>query len=175
VAAITAHGHPAWLVEAMLSHDTFSLDGRLAFQNIPFLAPEGFAERVDFPVLPLLPPPEAWGNELEVLRVDGNKAYGEHVFFHSRSRTLVVADLAFNFGGDEPVWTGLLLKTAVGSSHAPGMSRPFKYAIDDEAAFRASMARMMAWDFDRVIVGHGDVIPSDGRARIGAMLQQAGF
>ena len=30
---------------------------------------------------------------------------------------------------------------------------------------------MMDWDFDRVIVGHGDIIETGGKARVAAALQ----
>lgn len=175
VKAIHTKGRPAWIVEAMLSHDTFSREGWSAFPEVPFLAPAGFSERVAFPVQPILPPPPEWSGQLEVLRVEGNEIYGEHVFFHPASRTLIVADLAFNFSDDEPFWTELLLKVAVGSEHCPGMARPFRHAITDESAFCDSMRAMMAWDFDRVIVGHGDIIETGGHAAIQRMLEHAGF
>lgn len=173
--AISALGEPSWLIEAMLSHDTFSQEGRDLFPGVPLLAPIGFSERVKFPVEPLLPPPSAWGREIQVLAILGNDTYGEHVFFHERSRTLIVADLVFNFGPDEPLWTELMLKAAVGMDHHPGMSRPFRAAIDDEAAFRRSMDEMLEWDFDRVIVGHGDLIEAGGRKKVAALLDHAGL
>jgi hypothetical protein len=40
----------------------------------------------------------------------------------------------------------------------------FKMAIRDRAAFRESLDTVLAWDFDRVIVGHGENIASGGRA-----------
>ncbi len=172
-AAISALGEPAWLVEAMLSHDTFSQEGRDLFPGIPFLAPEGFSKRVKFPVEPLLPAPFAWGEEFQALEILGNDTYREHVFFHPSSGTLIVADLVFNFGSHEPVWTELMLKVAVGTEHHPGMSRPFRGTIDDEAAFRRSMDEMLEWDFDRVIVGHGDVIESGGHQKVASALESA--
>jgi len=175
VAKIRALGRPAWLVEAMRFHDTFSRQGRDIFPDLPFLAPEGFSDIVHFPTRPLLPPPAIWGDELFILPILGNDAYGEHVCFHAPSRTLIVADLAFNFSPSEPLWTGLLLRAAVGSEHQPGMSRPFRAAIKNEAAFRRSMEQMFAWDFERVIVGHGDVIETQGRQKLARMLERAGF
>ncbi|HEY8899122.1 MAG TPA: hypothetical protein VIM61_01725 [Chthoniobacterales bacterium] len=175
VSKIHAAGHPAWIVEAMRHHDTFSRIGRDIFPDIPFLAPPGFSETVNFETLPILPPPPEWADELDALEVGGNKTYGEFVFFHRPSRTLIVADLAFNFSPEEPLWTGLLLHAAIGSEHSPGMSRPFRHAVKDEAAFRASMDAMLAWDFDRVIVGHGDVIETGGHEKIATMLARAGF
>ncbi len=174
VAAIRALGRPTWLVDAMLRHDTFSAEGRAAFPEAKaFLAPPGFSDEVNFSTEPIVPAPAAWSGELEALEVAGVPSMRETVFFHRPSRTLIVCDLVFNFGKDEPVWTEVLLWAVIGSEHHPGMSRPFKLAIKDEAAFRASMDTMLGWDFDRVIVGHGDVIESGGKAKITAMLRQA--
>lgn len=168
-------GRTGWIVEAMRFHDTFSRHGHDIFPGVPFLAPPGFHEIVGFPTQPLLPAPRAWGDEVAVLAVAGNPRYDEHVVFHRPSRTLIVADLAFNFPHDEPLWTELLVRAAVGPEHHPGMSRPFRHAVSDEAAFRRSMDAMLEWDFDRVIVGHGDVIETDGKRKLARMLENAGF
>jgi len=175
VAAISALGKPGWLVDAMLQHDTFAQEGRDAFPTLPYLAPEGFSTNLDFPTGSLLPPPAEWENEVDVLRIEGVPAYQEHVFLHRRSRTLIVADLIFNFGPDEPAWTEILLRVAVGSEHHPGMSRPFRAAIKDEAAFRASMETVLGWDFDRMVVGHGDFVESHAREKIEALLKHLGL
>ena len=175
VAAIRALGEPAWLVEAMLRHDTFSQEGRDAFSTATFLAPEGFGERVKFPVGPLLPAPTEWAGEIEVLRLEGVPSMEEHAFFHRSSGTLITADLIFNFGADEPLLTEIVLRAAVGSEHEPGMPRPFKLAIKDEPAFCRSLEVLKAWDFDRVIAGHGHPILAGGKPKVLAMLRAAGY
>jgi hypothetical protein len=163
VVAILRLGNPGWLLDVMLGHDTFARQGRQAFPEIPYLAPDGFTERVGFGTGPLLPAPTAWGDELKVLQLGGMPSMREHVVFHPQSRTLIVADLLFNFGPAIPAWTRFLLLCAVGSRHDPGMSRPFRMAIKDKAAFQQSMQTLMTWDFDRIIVGHGEIIETDGQ------------
>ena len=175
ISEIAALGSPDWIVDAMLHHDTFTREGREAFPNASYLAPPGFATEEEFPIGDLLPPPHAWGTELQVMEIEGVPTLRECVFLHPASRTLIVADLVFNFGPDEPVWTEIMLKLAVGGEHHPGMSRPFRSAIEDEAAFRNSIKAMFDWDFDRVIVAHGDTIESGGKAKISAMLEAAGL
>ena len=39
-------------------------------------------------------------------------------------------------------------------------------AIKDKSAFRASLARVMQWDFDRVVMSHGRVLETDGKAQM---------
>jgi hypothetical protein len=175
VAAILALGQPGWLLEVMLRHDTFSKQGRQAFPRIPFLAPQGFSEVVGFPTEPLIPAPAKWGDELLILPLEGIPSMQEHVVFHRASRTLIVADLLFNFGPEASAWTRFLIRCAVGLQHHPGMSRPFRMAIKDQAAFQQSVKTLTSWGFDRVIVGHGEVIETDGHRKLVNALKDAGF
>ena len=175
VAAIMRLGKPGWLLDVMLRHDTFAKQGHEAFSNIPFLAPEGFSEVVGFSTRPLIPAPAAWGDEVEVLQLEGIPSMREHLVFHRSSRTLIVADLLFNFGPDTPAWTRFLVLCAVGSKHHPGMSRPFRMAVKDKAAFQRSLEALKKWDFDRIIVGHGEIVETDGERQLTGVLREAGF
>lgn len=174
-AAIRALGNPAWMLDAMLRHDTFTKEALAAFPKIPYLGPAGYEQVVHVPVQPLFPAPAAWGDELQVARLEGVPSMDEHAVFHAPSRTLIVADLLFNFGADASWWTHLLLSLAVGVKHNPGMSRSFKFTLKDRPAFQRSLAAVLAWDFDRIIVGHGDVIERNGKAALGNALRRAGF
>lgn len=175
VAAMRALGEPGWLLDGILRHDTFAKEGREAFPGIPYLAPEGFSEVVGFPTEPIVPTPVEWDGELLALEIQGAPEARDTALLHVPSRTLILTELVFNFGNHEPVWTELLLRVAVGGEHHPGMSRPFKAGVKDEAAFKTSVATILSWDFDRVIVGHGDVIEFDGKAKLRAALEAAGF
>ena len=175
VAAIKELGQPGWLVDVMLRHDTFSREALTAFPGVPYLGPEGFADVVEYPTQPLLPPPAEWAREVEVLELQGVPSMRETVMLHVPSRTLIVADLAMNFPNDQPAWQELLLKLAVGKHHAPGISRSFKVLVKDETALKKSIAVMMAWDFDRLIVGHGEPILTGAKARLAQALTEAGL
>lgn len=175
VATIHTLGDPAWLLDGVLRHDTFAHEARAAFPSIPYLAPEGFAAIVGFPTQPILPTPPEWEKELRALEIQGAPEARDTALLHLPTRTLILTELIFNFGDDQPLWTELLLRAAIGSQHHPGMSRPFKAGIKDKAAFQASIATILSWDFDRVIVGHGDVIPTDGQPKLRTALTAAGF
>ena len=175
VSAIHALGEPGWLLDGILRHDTFASEGRLAFPAIPYLAPDGFSEVVGFATTPIVPAPIEWNGELLALEIQGAPEARDTALLHVPSRTLILTELVFNFGGDEPIWTELLLRVAVGEAHHPGMSRPVKAGVKDQAAFRSSLATILGWDFDRVIVGHGEVIEHDGKAKLRTALDAAGF
>ncbi len=175
VSAIRALGEPGWLLDGVLRHDTFAKEGCAAFPGIPYLAPEGFSKTVGFPTTPINPTPTEWGDELLALEIQGAPDARDTALLHVPSRTLILTELLFNFGTDEPLWTELLLRVAVGSAHHPGLSRPYKAGVKDEAAFRLSITHILSWDFERVIVGHGEVIEFDGKAKLRAAIEAAGF
>lgn len=175
VAHINSLGRPGWMLDTMLRHDTFAKRGKEAFPDAVYLAPEGFSKNAGVPTGPLLPAPPEWGNEIEIKRVEGVPGMDEHAVFHRQSRTLIVADLLFNFGPDAPVWTRFLMLAAVGRKHDPGMARSVRMTVKDDAALRRSLAEIGTWDFDRIIVGHGDVVETDGKRQYTEALRAAGY
>lgn len=174
VAAICALGQPGWILDGVLRHDTFASEGRKAFPKIPYLAPEGFSAVVGFPTERIVPAPIEWDGELLALEIQGMPKARDTALLHIPSRTLILTELVFNFGDHEPAWTEMLLRVAVGSEHHPGMSRPMNAEVKDEAAFGRSVATILSWDFERVIVGHGDVIERDGKANLRDALLRRG-
>ena len=109
--------------------------------------------------------PAEWRGQVDQTFFAGRPYENEVVFFHRASRTLVLCDLAFNFGASAPlgtrVWMSLIL-----SYGRFGPSKLDPLLIRDRAAARASLERILAWDFDRVIVAHGDVLESGGHAQL---------
>jgi hypothetical protein len=172
-AEIRSLGEVGWLVEAMLLHDTYAKLGRDTFPGAPFLGPSGFDEVVQFPTAPLLPTPAEWAGEIEVVELAGAEHLKEHVFFHIATRTLIVADLVFNFRPDERGWNYFVHRHIGGMQRYPAMSRIFRFCIQDRAAFRRSIDQIMALDFDRIIVGHGNVIETNGKALLHQALNDA--
>ncbi len=175
VARIHSAGEPAWLVEAMLLHDTYAAEGRAVFPGLPFLGPPGFGEVVKFPVAPLLPAPDEWGAEIRAIRLRGAPKLEEHAFLHVASRTLIVADLVFNFRPDEQGWDRFFHRHLAGFRRYPGMSRIFKWFVADRQAFGESIQEILAWDFDRIIPGHGEIIDTGGKDKLRQAMADAGL
>ena len=98
-------------------------------------------------------PPALWARDLDQAPVAGHRSLDEVVFLHRTSRTLIVADLLT--WADEGSW---LLKTLdrffchnVGSARR----RPTTLTFSDKSSARRSLARVLAWDFDRIVPAHG--------------------
>ncbi len=174
VAQIQTLGQPRWILDAMLDHDTYSRNGRQAFPDATFLGPPGFAERAGIAVESLSTPPPAWGRELQVVEIEGMPDFREHVVFHAPSRTLIVADLIFNFPIDS-IATKTLMGIALKGGRQPGVSRRFHAAIKDRDAFRGSLCRVMEWPFDRVIVGHGTPMERGAKELVRELFRRVGW
>ncbi len=99
----------------------------------------------------------------------------EHAVFHAPSQTLIVADLFFNRDPAESWWTRLLMALIAGRKDGPGVSRAVRFSVKDKAAFKRTLEAVRAWDFDRIIVGHGAIVPSGGKAQFDEALRQAGY
>jgi hypothetical protein len=105
--------------------------------------------------------PEEWREEVAQVFFRGRPYENEVTFFHRASRTLMLCDLAFNFGPRSPAPTRLLMKLLRSYGHL-GPSKLDPLLIRDRRAARESLERILAWDFDRIIVAHGDVLERGG-------------
>jgi hypothetical protein len=105
--------------------------------------------------------PAEWTDEVEQVFFRGRPYENEVVFFHRASRTLIMCDLAFNFGPRADAPTRLLMRL-LRSYGRFGPSKLDPLLIRDRQAARQSLERILAWDFDRVVVAHGDVLESGG-------------
>lgn len=109
--------------------------------------------------------PAEWKNQVDQLLFRGRPYENEVVFFHRASRTLILCDLAFNFGPRAAAPTRLLMRL-LRSYGRFGPSKLDPLLIRDRRAARHSLERILGWDFDRVVVAHGDVLESGGRAAL---------
>jgi hypothetical protein len=77
----------------------------------------------------------------------------------------MLTDLAFNVtaGGRNQA---RLFHRLVGATGRFGPHRIVRLGIRDRAAAARSLEQILAWDFDRVIVTHGEVLERGGRERM---------
>jgi hypothetical protein len=166
IGAIGTFGKAAWLVEATLLHDSFAKEGRAALPGLPYLAPRGFTEISGVATQPVEAPPREWSGEIDVLRIDGTRK-NEHVLFHRRSRTLVVADLFFSFPARTQGWARFFARRIMGLPPSLfGVSRFFRLLISDKQAFERSIRRILEWDFERVVVAHREPLETGAKKAV---------
>jgi len=105
--------------------------------------------------------PAAWKETLEQLPTGGVPELDEIVFLHPATRTLILSDLCFNVQRSESFLTRAFMRVnAAWQRFTP--SRLFKSFIKDRNVLRGDVERILEWDFDRVIVAHGDVLEHGG-------------
>jgi len=110
--------------------------------------------------------PELWRGQVEEHVFRGAPVLNEVVFFHPASRTVIFTDLVFNLPASSRARARLFFWLL----DAPGKFGPHRIirrrAIRDRGAARQSINRILQWDFDRVIMSHGDLVESGGKTRV---------
>ena len=112
-----------------------------------------------------------WAGVLDQISLAGAPKLNEVVFLHRASRSLLVTDLLFNVTTPDNWLTGLVLRL-MGTYKRLGPSRLLRWRLTkDRRALKADVERMLAWDFVRLLPGHGEVFASpDARAQVRASL-----
>lgn len=165
---LDALGRVRWAVAPNRVHHLYA--GRVAAHYpdvLLFVAPGLERKRPDLVFAGVLgdEAPEPWRGQLDQCFFRGRPYENEVVFCHRASRTLILCDLAFNFRERTHPLTRLLMQL-IRSYGRFGPSRLDPLLIRDRRLARASLERILAWDFDRVVVAHGDVLESGGRTAL---------
>src|SRR5262249_42579121 len=84
-------------------------------------------------------------------------------FFHPATRTLILTDLCFQIPADSPPLTRFVMRR-LGILGRFAASKSFRVTIRDRAAVISSLERILAWDFDRIIISHGEIVERNSRA-----------
>ncbi|MDJ0837649.1 MAG: DUF4336 domain-containing protein [Acidobacteriota bacterium] len=101
-----------------------------------------------------------WQDALKPLFI-GGCMLKETVFLHEPSGTVISSDLLENFQTSSHFFTRCYLKIS-GVHGKVGWSKLLRWVYRDRAQARADLGRILEWDFDRIILAHGDVIDNDG-------------
>lgn len=147
-------------------HDECLREFQTEYPDAQFHAAPGLAaDRRDlrFTNHPLSDAPHAdWTGIIDQHLVRGMPRLNEVVFLHRASRSLIIADLAFNLGGERFSLLSLILRLG-GTAGRFTPSRFCRSMMRDRPAVRASLATILGWDFDRIVVGHGPNIEAGGK------------
>lgn len=106
-------------------------------------------------------PDPRWAADFDQAPLRGHRLH-EFTFFHRRSRTLITGDLCFDIGPDRP-WLTRVFAHGPRAGRRLGPTPLFRTFVPDKHGMRRSVERILQWDFERIIPGHGDVIESGGR------------
>jgi Domain of unknown function (DUF4336) len=110
-------------------------------------------------------PDPRWGEEVDQVALLGHRFVTEIVFLHRASRTVIVGDLGFTVGESAPS----PLRAFARAARIYGQLRPtpmFRLGLRNRAAARRSLDQILDWDFDRVVVGHGESLETGGKSAL---------
>ncbi|MEM9459029.1 MAG: DUF4336 domain-containing protein [Myxococcota bacterium] len=109
--------------------------------------------------------PAAWADDFDQRLVGGMPKVDEVVFLHRASKTLVLTDLVFNILEYRGLMAGLVFRLA-GTHKRLGQSRLLRSLVRDRPAAALAAQRILDWDFERVVMAHGEIIEKDAHARL---------
>ncbi len=107
--------------------------------------------------------PSAWAGQLAQVLLLGAPRYNEIAFLHRRARTLLLADALFGWGPEHPLLTRLSARVIGAYGRWARPHNELFGKIVQPAALRESIERVLAWDFDRIVISHGRIVERNGR------------
>ncbi len=171
--ALAGLGPVEVLVAPNLYHHLFLRDASLRYPEAAVVAPRGLDAKmttsVDYEPIDETQRLEPFNEVLDRVDIEGIPRLRESAFLHRPSRTLILTDLLFNLG-QVPGPYSWLITTLFGINGPHRASRLVRFSLlNDRDAFTGSMERILALEFDRISVAHGEII--DGNVK--AILKQA--
>jgi Domain of unknown function (DUF4336) len=157
-------GVVAFIVAPNRVHHLFATQAKTAFPEAKLLAAPGLPDkrpRIPFDGLVTDVTSTDWHDELEALPIAGVPFLNEVALFHRHTRTLILTDLCFNIRSGP--WWAMLTFRLNDMWQRFGPSRIFRLLIRDREALRKSLDQILRWDFDRVIIAHGEIVENGGR------------
>ena len=162
-AEIARLGEVRALLAPSTCHHLFVADAQRAFPGVPTYAIAGLEKKR--PDLVLEPLPDAlWADEIDRAIV-GNRVMREVVLLHRASRTVIAVDLVENVRDETPgvdrvmrTWLKLL-----GQWNKPRPAPELRWLTRDHAAARRELERILSWDFDKMVIAHGELFERDAK------------
>lgn len=124
-------------------------------------------KRPDLPAMSELrhkPMPE-WDSQLEQVFVEGIPFANETIWFHPLSATLIVTDLVQCYEGDL-AWQAWIYAWLTGVRKQLNVPYTVRALVRDREAVQLSVARILEWPFQRILMAHNTVIEVDAQAQM---------
>jgi hypothetical protein len=111
---------------------------------------------------------------LDFALIEGAPFRNEVVLFHRASRTIYTADLVFNLHDTRGLLAPLAMRM-MGIHDRFAVARMWRSWVKDRAAFQRSLDQVLAWDFDRIVMAHGEIVTHGGAALLVRALRERGL
>jgi len=110
--------------------------------------------------------PADWIGEIDQVLVQGTRYMREVAMFHRAGRTLILVDLIENFTDATPHmgWVlKFLFKYVLRMWNKPRPAPEYRMGWSNRRKAAKSLRRILAWDFQRIVLAHGDLIDRNAR------------
>lgn len=105
--------------------------------------------------------PADWAEDIDQVLVKGTSFMREVAMFHRASRTLILVDLIENFTDATPNTGGalkILFKYVLRMWDNPRPAPEYRLGWSNRHVAANSLRRVLAWDFQRIVLAHGELI-----------------
>jgi hypothetical protein len=163
-AAVDALGEVQAVVAPSIFHHLHVGDWIAAYPKATFCACPGLEwKRTDLAFSCVLgdQPHPTWAGDLEQVYFSSRRE-NELDFYHPASKTLICTDALLNLSQHDLASTRAVAWLM--GNDAPGIGHLERFMIRDRPLARRQVDRMLAWDFDRIVLAHGPLVERDGPA-----------
>ncbi|TNE51849.1 MAG: hypothetical protein EP343_03030 [Deltaproteobacteria bacterium] len=158
---LTPLGSPKWVLAPNLLHHLYVgpwIEAGLEVYACPGLSKKRpdltFQEEITSQQSP-------FGGDVKLLPLACFGLTNEVVVLHQPSRTLVVTDLVFNIPPSAPWMTRVAMRCLCGY---PGCKTTLLERIGMQRDLaRRELTTLLSWDFDRIVMAHGEVVETGGK------------
>ncbi len=169
-------GEVVAIIEPSLIHHLFVQDAIEHFPDAKVWGPVGCRKKTPHVHWDKIIGKDRWpyGKEVEVLPIKGMPSINEAAFFEKSSRALIVGDFCFNLLHPKG-WAAPVMLRIMGIHKKFAVSRFFKLFIKDKKLFNQSVDKILKWDFDHIVMSHGEIVPADGKQKVLGALKERGY
>jgi hypothetical protein len=112
-------------------------------------------------------PHDGWATDFDQLVFRGSRFLKEVFFLHRKSGTVIVGDVI----QANPPLEGKSLRNFAfrmlgAESPDGGVPRDIKLGLFQRSRARESLRRLLSWDFDKLVIAHGDCVSRDAKAYV---------
>ena len=112
-------------------------------------------------------PEDAYAADFDQVLLQGNKVINEVAFLHKPTKTLILVD-SIELIGDETQCTNWVLrfwwKYLLRMWNVPKPAPEYQMGWKDKLQAKQCMERILQWDFESVIISHGDNFTKDAKS-----------
>ena len=161
VASIRALGKVTDIVAPNLFHHMYLRPCVAAFPDANCWVPEGLLEKIgSVDGAQTITPDVVFGNDSSIKKftLTGHRLQ-ETMIFHEPSRTLLTADLLYNYQSEQYPAEKLFF-WMIGNYGRPNVAFYHRFSVKDKSSIQSMIDTVTSWRINRIIMSHGRIVES---------------